>query len=43
MRRSIQWRPIICGGRQEAYEKFFDALVKEPQVFNVLLVDSEIR
>lgn len=40
-KRRIQWRPIICGGRQEAFDKFCDALIKEPDVFNVLLVDSE--
>ena len=40
-KRRIQWRPIVCGGRQEAYDKFCDALLKEPHVFNVLLVDSE--
>jgi hypothetical protein len=40
-KRRIQWRPIVCGGRQEAYNKFCDALVKEPHVFNMLLVDSE--
>lgn len=40
-KRRIQWRPIVCGGRQEAYDKFCDALIKEPDVFNVLLVDSE--
>jgi hypothetical protein len=40
-KRRIQWRLIVCGGRQEAYDKFCDALLKEPQVFNVLLVDSE--
>jgi hypothetical protein len=40
-KRRIQWRPVVCGGRQEAYDKFCDALVKEPHVFNVLLVDSE--
>ncbi len=40
-KRRMQWRPIICGGRQEAYDKFCDALLKEPEVFNVLLVDSE--
>ena len=34
-------RPIVCGGRKEAYKKFCDALLKEPEVFNVLLVDSE--
>jgi len=39
--RRIEWRLIVCGGRQEAYDKFCDALVKEPHVFNVLLVDSE--
>lgn len=40
-KRRIQWRPIVCGGRQEAYDKFCDALLKEPEVFNALLVDSE--
>src|SRR5437660_3151545 len=35
------WRVIPCGGRQEAYDAFVDALDKEPDVFNVLLVDSE--
>jgi len=40
-KQRIQWRPIICGGRKEAYDKFCDALLNEPHVFNVLLVDSE--
>ena len=40
-KRRIQWRLIVCGGRQDTYDKFCDALLKEPQVFNVLLVDSE--
>jgi hypothetical protein len=40
-RRRIRWRPVVCGGRQEAYAKFCDALLKEPHVLNVLLVDSE--
>ncbi len=40
-KHNIRWRPIICGGRREAYDKFCDALLKEPDVFNVLLVDSE--
>ncbi len=39
--RHIRWRVIPCGGRQAAYEAFVDALEKESQVFNVLLVDSE--
>ena len=40
-KRRIQWRLIICGGRREAYDKFSDAMVKEPEVLNILLVDSE--
>lgn len=32
---------IPCGGRKQAYDAFVDALEKEPEVFNVLLVDSE--
>lgn len=39
--KRIQWRVIPCGGRQAAYDAFVDALEKEPEVHNVLLVDSE--
>jgi hypothetical protein len=39
--RGIRWRVIPCGGRQQAYNAFVDALANEPKVFNVLLVDSE--
>lgn len=39
--RRIRWRVIPCGGRQQAYDAFVDALGNEPQVFNVLLVDAE--
>ena len=39
--RCIRWRMIPCGGRQQAYDAFVDALANEPEVFNVLLVDSE--
>jgi len=39
--KRIRWRVIACGRRKEAYYKFVDALAKEPDVFNVLLVDSE--
>jgi hypothetical protein len=39
--RRIRWRIIPCGGRRQAYDAFVDALAKEPEVFNVLLVDSE--
>lgn len=36
-----KWRIIPCGGRQEAYNAFCDALENEPAMHNVLLVDSE--
>ena len=36
-----RWSIVSCGGRDEAYEDFCDALEKEPHIFNVLLVDSE--
>ncbi|MGA2034745.1 MAG: DUF4276 family protein [Thermoguttaceae bacterium] len=39
--RRIRWRVIPCGGRRLAYDAFVDALANEPEVFNVLLVDSE--
>ena len=39
--KRIQWRVIPCGGRKQAYDAFVDALEKEPEVYNVLLVDSE--
>jgi hypothetical protein len=39
--KHIRWQVIPCGGRKEAYDAFVDALAKEPEVFNVLLVDSE--
>jgi hypothetical protein len=39
--RRIRWRVVPCGGRQQAYDAFIDAIKKEPEVFNVLLVDSE--
>jgi Domain of unknown function (DUF4276) len=34
-------RFICCGGRQEAYEAFMNALTVNPDVTNALLVDSE--
>ncbi len=39
--KRIRWRVIPCGGRKEAYDAFVDAVENEPDVFNVLLVDSE--
>jgi len=40
--KRILWRVIPCGGRQQAYDAFVDALEQEPEVLNVLLVDSEV-
>ncbi|RIK67121.1 MAG: hypothetical protein DCC65_07835 [Planctomycetota bacterium] len=40
-KRKIRWRVIACGGRTQAYDAFLDAMEKEPDVHNVLLVDSE--
>ena len=32
---------VVCGGRREAYDKFCDALINDPDFLNILLVDSE--
>ena len=40
-KRRIRWRVIPCGGRKQAYDAFADAVANEPEVYNVLLVDSE--
>jgi hypothetical protein len=40
-KKRIRWRVIPCGGRKQAYDAFVDALEKEPEALNVLLVDSE--
>lgn len=39
--RRIGWRVIPCGGREQTFKAFVDALRHEPEVFNVLLVDAE--
>ena len=39
--RGFRWTITSCGGREQAKEAFLDALAKEPEKFNVLLVDSE--
>lgn len=39
--RRSHWTLVSCGGRDEAFEDFCHALVEEPHVFNVLLVDAE--
>ncbi len=40
-KKRIKWRVIACGGRKAAYDAFVDALENEPEVHNVLLIDSE--
>jgi len=39
--RRTRWRVVPCGGRKEAFDAFMNAMQEEPDVFNVLLVDSE--
>ncbi len=39
--RRCRWSITSCGGRDRALDAFIDALQKEPDKFNVLLVDSE--
>jgi len=38
---SYHWKTIPCGGRNQTWNAFSDALKTEPGMFNVLLVDSE--
>lgn len=40
-KKRIKWRVIPCGGRKAAYDAFVDAVANEPDVHNILLVDSE--
>ena len=40
--KRCRWSVTSCGGRNDAYDAFIDALEKEPDTFNVLLVDSEM-
>jgi hypothetical protein len=39
--RRCRWSITSCGGRAQAWDAFRDALEKEPEKFNLLLVDSE--
>ena len=39
--KRIHWRVVACGARKAAYDSFIDACQREPETFNVLLVDSE--
>jgi len=39
--RRFRWSITPCGGRAQALSAFTDAMEKEPEKFNLLLVDSE--
>ena len=39
--RKIKWQIIACGPRNNAYRDFMKALKTHPDVFNMLVVDSE--
>jgi hypothetical protein len=39
--RGIRWRIVPCGSRNQTFPKFGQAVARRPEVFNVLLVDSE--
>ena len=39
--RRLRWSMVLCGGRQGTCDAFLDAVRTEPEVVNVLLVDSE--
>jgi len=39
--RRLRWRMVLCGRRQATCDAFLDAVRTEPEVVNVLLVDSE--
>lgn len=39
--RRLRWSMVLCGGRKATCDAFLDAVRAEPEVVNVLLVDSE--
>ena len=39
--RRLRWSVVLCGGRRATCDAFLDAVRTEPEVVNVLLVDSE--
>lgn len=39
--RSVKWKIIVCGSRNNAFRDFKIALKAHPKAFNVLLVDAE--
>ena len=40
-KRQIKWDVIPCGSRKAAFDAFVDAMENEPEIYNILLVDSE--
>jgi hypothetical protein len=40
-RQGIRWRIIPYGGRSQTFKYFCNALITEPDVFHILLVDAE--
>lgn len=39
--KGVRWSVIVCGGREQTYDRFTTALNAHHDAFNVLLVDSE--
>lgn len=39
--KSIRWNITVCGGRDQAHDRFLTALQQHPGAFNILLVDAE--
>lgn len=39
--RRLGWKMVLCGGRKATCDAYLDAVRMEPEVVNVLLVDSE--
>jgi len=39
--RRVRWHITVCGGRQQAYDRFASALEQHSHALNVLLVDAE--
>ena len=37
----VEWKIVVCGGRQATYNTFTNALEQHSDAFNILLVDSE--
>lgn len=40
-KQRVRWTITVCGGRNQAHDKFLNALQEHPGAFNILLVDAE--